>query len=270
MDLTEKHIRSQVRKVLLKELTGKFKDQVEIIYRDKNMVCMIPKSQMTSHIYGQGAKWCQVDKSGFDGWSKQGLLIRFLFKNGRKVRFTYFIGEYASRGFYWANETGYHILSSEHGEKNQNPFNAKSNRKPVSSMEKDVLNIIKNDIPEECKNAVLEFIKKNQEKYNYCYSDVEYKPASTKEKEKEFRKIVDYYTDVIYDLRDKNPYVLINPRFDRQKKEFTLNYSNEFGLNNNYLSKEENFKDAKSLENRIVELLKLYSQEPVFNPHKVS
>src|SRR3972149_3562154 len=83
--LSENIIRTQSRKILLKEeflkevflkeLTGKFKDEVEIIYRDKNIVCLIPKSQMTSYIYGNKANWCQKEKNGFEGWSKAGLRI---------------------------------------------------------------------------------------------------------------------------------------------------------------------------------------------------
>ena len=42
---------------LFEELTGNFKDETTIIYKDKNLVCMIPKSQMSSRIYGQGTNF---------------------------------------------------------------------------------------------------------------------------------------------------------------------------------------------------------------------
>jgi hypothetical protein len=45
---------------LFEELTGKYKDETEIIYKDKNLVCLIPKSQMTSRIYGSGTQWCSL------------------------------------------------------------------------------------------------------------------------------------------------------------------------------------------------------------------
>lgn len=257
MNLSEKDIRAQVRQILLKELTGKYKDEVEIIYRDKNLVCMVPKSQMASHIYGRGTKWCQISKSGFDNWSKGGLLIRFLFKNGRKIRFTYFIGKYASTGFYWANESGHHILASEGA--GLNPFIVNPKRHQyVRDAEKDVMNIIENDIPEECKQKVLEFIKKNQESYDYCYSDVDYKSPTIHAKEKEFKKLYDYYMDEVDNLRKDNPYLMFRIGFDRTKNEFELNHTDTFGLNNNFLSKEERFKDSKSFEKRIVELLNHY------------
>lgn len=71
------------------ELTGKYKDETEIIYKDKDIVCMLPKSQMTSSIYGKGANWCQTQVAGFDIWTgknknEKSLLIRFLIRGGRK------------------------------------------------------------------------------------------------------------------------------------------------------------------------------------------
>ena len=126
------------RNFITEELTGKFKDETEIIYRDKDLVCMIPKSQMTSNIYGQKTNWCQVTKTGFDNWSGSTheevfLLIRFLFKNGKKIRFTYFDND----EFYWANETGYHVLQGS-----GNPFEINSKRDRIRDLEKDILDNI--------------------------------------------------------------------------------------------------------------------------------
>ena len=46
----------------LDELKGQYKDEVEIIYRDKNLVCLIPKSQMTSRIFGRKTEWYKNPK----------------------------------------------------------------------------------------------------------------------------------------------------------------------------------------------------------------
>lgn len=255
---TENNIRNQVRKILLKEvvlteLTNKFKNEVEIIYRDKNLVCLIPKSQMASYIYGQKAKWCQKDKCGFDAWSNQGLLIRFLFKTGRKIRFTYFTTGFKKNSYSWSNEQGFHILEGK-----GNPFEAFSNRENKSDMEQDVLNLIHNEIPKECKLKVLEFIKKNEFYYDYKYRDEEYKPVSLQLKQEEFNKIYNHYNDVFYAIRSKNKNALISIYFDRQTKEFVINHAENYGINNNYLTQNEHFKDSKSFEKRIIELINQY------------
>ena len=172
------------------ELTGKYKEETDIIYRDKNIVCLIPKSQMTSYIYGRKTAWCQVQKSGFDGWSgkfnpenKLALLIRFLFKNGRKIRFTYFI----NNNFYWTNENGAHVLSGE----GNNPFNIKQPKTDrIRETEKDILDQI-NLIPQECKDRVLDFIEKNKKYYKYIYREEEYFPDKINKTRKEFDRILD-------------------------------------------------------------------------------
>src|SRR3972149_3830355 len=267
--LSENIIRTQSRKILLKEeflkevffkeLTGKFKDEVEIIYRDKNIVCLIPKSQMTSYIYGNKANWCQKEKNGFEGWSKAGLLIRFLFKEGgRKIRFTYFTGQNESRGFYWANESGHHILSEEG--KGKNPFEASSKNKTLWPNEIDTLNLI-NQIPEECKQKVLEFIEKHKEAYEYCYKDTEYKPVGLKAKMDEFESIYNYYIDAFHAIHEHNQNIIISIHFDKSTKEFTINHSNEYGIKINYLVQNERFKDSKSFEKRIKELIVMYRKQ---------
>src|SRR3972149_5503634 len=243
--LSENIIRTQSRKILLKEeflkevflkeLTGKFKDEVEIIYRDKNIVCLIPKSQMTSYIYGNKANWCQKEKNGFEGWSKAGLLIRFLFKEGgRKIRFTYFTGK--------------------------NAFEASSKNKTLWPNEIDTLNLI-NQIPEECKQKVLEFIEKHKEAYEYCYKDTEYKPVGLKAKMDEFESIYNYYIDAFHAIHEHNQNIIISIHFDKSTKEFTINHSNEYGIKINYLVQNERFKDSKSFEKRIKELIVMYRKQ---------
>jgi hypothetical protein len=192
-------IPSVFNKKIYEELTGKYKEETEIIYKDKNLVCLMPKSQMTSSIYGQKTKWCQVSQSGFEGWSgksnpenRLALLIRFLFKNGRKIRFTYFI----SNDFYWANENGSHVLGGE----GNNPFNIKPPKDRIRDTEKDILDQIKL-IPQECKDKVLEFIEKNKKDYKYIYRDKEYFPDKIDKTRKEFQRILSKWAEEINHIK---------------------------------------------------------------------
>ena len=191
-------IPSVFNKKIYEELTGKYKEETEIIYKDKNIVCLIPKSQMTSSIYGQKTKWCQVSQSGFEGWSGKGnpkdtlgLLIRFLFKNGRKIRFTYFITNH----FHWSNETGYHLLMGD----GNNPFDVKPPDR-IRDLEKDILDQIKL-IPQECKDKVLEFIEKNKKDYKYIYRDTEYYPDKIDKARKEFERILSKWAEEINHIK---------------------------------------------------------------------
>jgi len=259
MALNEEHIRKHIRRLFLTELTGKFKDQVEIIYRDKNIVCLIPKSQMTSHIYGQKAKWCQVDKSGFNMWSKQGLLIRFLLKSGRKIRFTYYFknSRQPQGAYYWANENGFHVLEKE----GNNPFNATPlNPNKVRDTEEDILNIIQNDIPLECKEKVLEFIKKNQESYDYCYNDDEYVADSVKSKRAEFHEIYDAYDDILGEIYREAGH-MVSIYFNNSTREFGLSYLKNHGQNNNYITTKETFKDKDVFLKRLLEIINEFKKD---------
>lgn len=201
------------------ELNSKYSKEVEIIYKDKNIVCMLPKSQMTSNMYGKNANWCQLTKSGFNMWTKYyggGILIRFLFKTGRKIRFSYF----GNNTFYWANETGYHVLS---GENIENLFNPKLPKDKERDIEKDILEHIKL-IPDKCKQNVISFLKKHKNGYDYIYRDEEYTNLKhrkiveivNKLKNKEIKGDKGYL--VIYYKNYKNPPVItINYCFNNEK-----------------------------------------------------
>ncbi len=166
----------------INELNKSIKNEFEILYRDNNVLCMIPKTQRASNIYGHKTKWCQTT-NGFNAWSKMGLLIRFIFKNGRKIRFTYYFkNEQTSTHYYWANENGYHVL-----EYFGNPFTPEPhNPDRPKDTEKDIIHLI-SLIPNECKNKVLEFIDKHKENYDYCR---EYDTYSS-HKEKKINNTID-------------------------------------------------------------------------------
>lgn len=194
-----------VQKFLMLEYNKEeIKSQVEIIYRDPNIIAMIPKSQITSYLYGKNADWCQKTKAGFDGWTRESLLIRFLFKNKRKVRFTYFF----DGTYYWANENGYHVLSGA-----GNPFEASVKGKRIRSMEQDILNIIANDIPEDCKNQVLKFIDAHKSAYEYCILDKEYHS---------YRQ--DHLDELVAEIKKE---------FDTEITSMRVNYNNRISLDSN-------------------------------------
>jgi len=122
------------------------KGETEILYRDADLVCMIPRTQRASRIYGRGTNWCQTTKPGFDNWCEDSLLVRFIFKSGRKIRFTLDEnGEY-----HWASERGLHVMQGQ-----GDPFDYVPRR--TSIIEADILRLIAL-IPEACKQRVREVI----------------------------------------------------------------------------------------------------------------
>lgn len=153
------------------EISDRIREQIDIIYQDKNLICFVPKTQEASKIYGSNANWCQRHKTGFEMWSERGLLIRFLFRGGRKIRTTYFFKhqQVPTQRYYWANENGYHVLFGE----TTNPFDAVNKEGRIRQTEQDIIDHI-HMIPDECKRRVLEFIKEHEEGYDYCYKGEEY------------------------------------------------------------------------------------------------
>ena len=191
-------------KVFNEELTGQYKEETEIIYKDKDIVCMLPKSQMASQIYGKKTNWCQVKKPGFEMWSgknrpeKKALLIRFLMRGGRKIRFTYFI----DKQYYWASENGWHVLDGK-----GNPFEASAPKSRIRDVEKDILELIKDRIPQECKDKVLEFIDKNIKDFKYTYRDKEYIPKHLEKLKMGFDENQNKYYNKRKELYNKGVYV---------------------------------------------------------------
>lgn len=232
------------------ELTGKYAEETEIIYKDKNIVCMLPKSQMTSKIYGKDASWCQTTIPGFDMWtgkhkSEKSLLIRFLIKGGRKIRFTYF----PNKKFYWANESGWHVLEGE-----GNPFEVQPPKDKIRDVEKDILGVIRNMIPQECKEKVLDFIEKNLKDFKYIYRDENYIPQHLIKFRDEYKKIEDKYYEILRDISRKGE-VYIGTYFDKNK--INLEYK-KYGQDSssNYINNIETFDKIDEFENRLKEIIR--------------
>ncbi len=237
----------------LNELKGKYKDEIEILYKDKNLMCLIPKSQMTSTIYGKKTNWCQVGKTGFKIWSDTGLLIRFLFKSGKKIRLTYAFEGKKERNnqhdYHWSNETGYHVLDGD-----GNPFQPTLKKDRIRSVEKDIIDHI-NLIPENCKNVVLDFIKKHKDTYDYCKNDndEEYvSPKSLKINEK-IKQILQKYNEDIKIIRnDQNVY--FHYYYSYRDDEFQIT----FAPNRTADTQRYNLKNITDFEKAIIHVINQY------------
>jgi hypothetical protein len=64
-------------------------DDSYILYRDSNLVVVVPKTLESTRKYSRDTTWCSLDKSGFEEHNITSDLIRFHFKNGYKLRLTW-------------------------------------------------------------------------------------------------------------------------------------------------------------------------------------
>ena len=234
------------------ELNTELSKEVDIIYKDPNLVCMIPKSQKTSKLYGKGTNWCQTKKMGFEIWSglegeknsnfydrpinaKMGFLIRFLFKNdfkgnkkGRKIRFTY---NPIENTFHWANENGKHLFDGN----GDNFFNVVPKRKN-SSTEEDIIYLI-SIIPEECKQKVKDYINSNKNKNPsdiYLNNKKEFHYLAEEKLEKEKDDLIKKYSLSYFPI---NIFVTSNRKFDIEFHN-SEDFTDKSNLNLNQLEKE--------------------------------
>jgi hypothetical protein len=230
----------------LSELSGQFKEETEIIYRDNNIICLIPKSQMSAKMYGKGTHWCSTGKCGFDTWSSQGLLVRFIFRGGKKIRFTYLFKTNYEGDFNWANENGYHTLKGI-----GNPFDVQPTGSKYEN-ELDVYNHIKL-IPDECKKRVLEFIEKNRREYNYIYKKEQFEFERIKKNNKLYSDFYKNYSDSLY-------HVGIYFYYDRDLNRFEINSTGE---------ESEYFKNFESFIKRITKIYKERKNEPISNNYSI-
>jgi len=266
-------INEQQQQKLISELSGEFKEGTEIIYQDHNIITMIPKTQMSSAMFGKGTKWCQVD-AGFKMWSQMGLLIRFLFRGGRKIRFTCFFNtddvlQRASswthgHDYYWANENGAHVLFGD-----GNPFDVVPEGK-IHDTERDILKKI-TEIPDECKNKVLSFIEQHRNTYDYCYNDKIYltrkKKIELDRQEREYREyqmkanvydknVWSKYYPIAMKLRNKDRDILIDSHYSDEKKAYLVKYSFNAVSGHYDDFKNDYFDNMEDAEKKIIELIK--------------
>ena len=239
-----------------------FNSHVEIIYKEKGMVCMIPKTLIGSAIFGLKTRWCQIYSGGFQHWSQQALLVRFLIKDKnnkcRKLRFTYFFpsdkaNDSQGQDYYWANEAGLHVLWGK-----GNPFEAKSPKEDrIRETEQDILEVI-NLISKECQNKVLQFVEKHRNSYVYNYlKDITYTP---KKEALFFNRYYDVDDELHNQMRDisneKN--IQLYTSTCREEREYIIYHRYEY----NQQSITERFKNIVLFKNRCLELIEFYKSKP--------
>lgn len=163
--------------LLLKEELEKecIKQEVDLIYRDKDLVCLIPKTQRASYIYGQKTYWCSTKLDQFNEIVEDSdkLLFRFIFKNGYKMRLTY---DLTAKNMDWSDKSSVHYFEG----KKENPFKITNQeiQKDLNLYVKykdKILDLIEHigKIPKDCKSKILEIIKSGK-KVDYKFSDEEY------------------------------------------------------------------------------------------------
>jgi hypothetical protein len=222
------------------ETSNALKDDVEVIFKDKNLVCLIPKSQKAAHIYGYKTKWCSISKKRWDELTflHESIRFFFLFKNGYKLRLSY-IPRLKSGD--WADSSGNHILHF----KDKDPFEIETN-----SIDKTVIDKILS-IPELCKNKIREYIIGNK-KINYIKREEDYKPKTVfgkkmyDDKHKYYIFKHDALPGIKSLLSDKDE---INVKYDPVRRKFILNYT----INGN--SKKEEYNDYDSFEKEVMNML---------------
>ena len=62
---------------LFEEFKGKIAEEADIVYRDKNMLVIVPKTLQASKRYSRNTNWCSIDKGGFYGHYPTANLFRF-------------------------------------------------------------------------------------------------------------------------------------------------------------------------------------------------
>lgn len=237
------------------ELTGKYKNETDIIFKNKDVVCLIPKSQMCSYLYGRKTNWCTLNKSSFDNISKYSLLFRFLFKDGKKLRLTFKKGKDGYYDFDWVGEEGNHILGNNGYVDNLlDPFN--DFKKNNNNKELELIKKIKK-IPSKCQEEVLKRIKDFMGNgYDYVYQDKEYISQKEEKSRMDYEKLKSKYkTYTSLSMNTiKNPNIEIGFCYSKNNKFFRLVY-----WVNDKQFKEE-LKSVDQLDKRIESLLKEFQK----------
>lgn len=195
-----KHIR------LFEEFTSKLSDDVDIIYRDRNLVIMIPKTPESTKKYSRDTMWCSNNKSGFYQHSVTANLFRFHFKDGYKLRLTWdyipYDGESYSGGTHWGQggKLDGKILSYEYiRPKNEmEPFEFDYNKDDYRQMMVDRIKTI----PNEAKEKVIEY----QKSRSIDKTD----NINKMHKEIQTIKVTDVKEDIVYSKKNNNKSIKVN------------------------------------------------------------
>jgi hypothetical protein len=224
-----------------------FKKEVEILFKNKNIVCLIAKSQKAAHIYGYKTKWCNVKK---DRWEEltfdhKNIVIIVMFKNGYKLRLLY--SKTHDSGD-WGDSNGRHIFHF----KKTDPFNIdKSNIKEEEYKEEELTAYEKiMEIPNECKEIIKNYIYNIE--IDYLKRDTEYTSSAPKGREMydQKNKYIEFKREtlpMIKDLMEDGDE--IDVRYDSVSKKFVLKY------NINKIKNKQEFKTIDELKDSIRKIL---------------
>jgi hypothetical protein len=136
---------------LLSEVTSKYSNQVDTVYRSPELVVLAPKNSKIAAKYSHGTNWCSQTSQGFCAHRTEEVLFRFLFKDGTKLRLNVRNGGAVG---HWGGPP------------------IKNFHYPVTTFSRDIRNI-KTDgfptklvnkiksIPDDAAQAVIEYTKKN-------------------------------------------------------------------------------------------------------------
>jgi hypothetical protein len=151
------------------------KQEVDLIYRDKDLVCLIPKTQRASYIYGKKTFWCSTRIDTFEEIAEGGdiILFRFIFKDGYKIRLTY---DLSTKLMDWSDKSSVHYFEGN----KDNPFKITNSEiteelNKYSGYKDKIFELSTriSSIPKSCKDKVLEIIK-SEKRVDYKFSDEEY------------------------------------------------------------------------------------------------
>ena len=210
-----------------------FRDEVEKIYTDKDLVCLIPKTQKMSYIYGNRTGWCFTKSDAFKMYAKDlnKLLILFLFKQkdvpnnkgsfGVKLRLIY---DPVYKNFDWGDTSGIPCVRGEN-----DPFNIDDKNKKIAlskfspELVNKVLSTI-NKIPQACIDKVNTYLT-GDTKVDYKLSDNEYENTMLGKQKQDYLLFKRDTFPTILELISDKPQYYIDINFDKTKNKFILKYS---------------------------------------------
>lgn len=156
---------------LFEEFKGKITEEADIVYKDSNLLIIVPKTPEATKKYSRNTNWCSNNKGGFYCHFPTSNLFRFHFKDGFKLRLTWDYVEWTgnfSGGTHWGQggKVGgveipyYHIRPKDENDPFHFEYMKEDYRKPM------VDRIL--SIPDEAKRKVIEY----QETHSQDKTDV--------------------------------------------------------------------------------------------------
>ncbi len=200
---------------LFEEFKGKITDEADIVYKDSNLLIIVPKTPEATKKYSRNTDWCSNSKSGFYCHYPTSNLFRFHFKDGYKLRLTWdylkWKGDY-SGGTHWGqggkldgkSVSYYHIRPRDEN----NPFEFDYDKDDHRKMMVDRIA----SIPEEARKKVIEY----QDNHSQDKTDI----LNSMYEEIQKIKIID-----ISKTNETDTYKNLKVRAKNDKEEFILNLS---------------------------------------------